>query len=464
MAYPVGDASVEIRFDGGLFETEDQRNWTDPSFKTYSPPLRVPFPRAYKKGEEVRQRVVVELTGPPAHGVRSHVGKRAVGVQLGGVLPAKLPAIGIGIGVDEQEPPGGLADIAGAIKRLRPSHLHAVVEPQRRGWQARLRAAVATASAVGASFQCEVVVADPAELADVAETLAEDERPLSRVMLFDKTSSVTTPAILSAWLRVAREFTIGPSVFAGSRANFAELNRNGPPHELISGLTFPINPQVHAFGDDEVAETLPVQEVVARQAVSMARGLPLHVGPVTLKPRFNPVATDEFAPEPAADPRQSSWWAAGWTLGSVAALARGGAGSVTYFNTLGPDGLLHRSASTLPGSLTPYPVFEVLCRIAAMGNAHLVATHATDEKALAVLALSNGDHLFLFAANLSSATRAVRLEGRAFDFVGERLQAGSERLTGDQVVLTGGGEVHLGPHEIWLLTGPALATNARSMR
>jgi D-apionolactonase len=455
MSYTVGDAGVDICFDGGLFETEDQRNWTDASFKTYSPPLSVPFPRAYKEGEELRQRVVVELTGPPARGYRSYEGERAIGVHLGRILPVKLPAIGIGI--DGPEPPGGQADIEDAIRRLRPSYLHTVVDPHRQGWQARLRAAVATTSDVGASVQCEVVVAEPGELRPVAEALAENGGPLSRVMLFDQKSSVTTPEVLSMWLRLAPEFALEPLVFAGSRANFAELNRNQPSHELISGLTFPINPQVHAFGDDEVVETLPVQEVVARQAADVAQGLALHVGPVTLKPRFNAVATDELAAEPAADPRQSSWWAAGWTLGSIAALARGGAEFVTYFNALGPDGLLGYSASGSPGSFSPYPVFEVLCRVVAIGPAYLVAAHVTDEKAVAVLALSKHGQLFLFAANLSGAARAIRLEGQAFDLAAVRLTAGNEPPTDGHVTVLGGNEFHLEPYELVFLTGPTLA-------
>ena len=35
---------VTISFTGDLFEMEDQRNWTDASYKTYSTPLRIPYP------------------------------------------------------------------------------------------------------------------------------------------------------------------------------------------------------------------------------------------------------------------------------------------------------------------------------------------------------------------------------------------------------------------------------------
>src|SRR6202040_2826659 len=36
--------SAEVRFEGDIFEMEDQRNWTDASFKTYCTPLGLPFP------------------------------------------------------------------------------------------------------------------------------------------------------------------------------------------------------------------------------------------------------------------------------------------------------------------------------------------------------------------------------------------------------------------------------------
>lgn len=42
--------SAVLRLEGGLFEMEDQRNWTDASYKTYCPPLRAPYPVQLDKG------------------------------------------------------------------------------------------------------------------------------------------------------------------------------------------------------------------------------------------------------------------------------------------------------------------------------------------------------------------------------------------------------------------------------
>jgi hypothetical protein len=65
--------SAEVRFSGDTFEMEDQRNWTDATYKIYSTPLAQPFPAAMRAGERLHQivtlridRVVrVELTGEP---------------------------------------------------------------------------------------------------------------------------------------------------------------------------------------------------------------------------------------------------------------------------------------------------------------------------------------------------------------------------------------------------------------
>ncbi len=40
---------AHLYFEGDVFETEDQRNWTDASYKTYSTPLDQPYPAKVSK-------------------------------------------------------------------------------------------------------------------------------------------------------------------------------------------------------------------------------------------------------------------------------------------------------------------------------------------------------------------------------------------------------------------------------
>ncbi len=52
---------VRIELHGDEFETEDQRNWTDASFKTYCTPLERPFPVRIRAGERVQQQVFLRF-------------------------------------------------------------------------------------------------------------------------------------------------------------------------------------------------------------------------------------------------------------------------------------------------------------------------------------------------------------------------------------------------------------------
>src|SRR4030095_1455830 len=83
---------AEVRFEGDVFEMEDQRNWTDASFKTYSTPLAIPFPVEVRSGDCVRQSVALTLRGrPPARG-GARPGE-ATAFAVGGTVGA-MPRIG----------------------------------------------------------------------------------------------------------------------------------------------------------------------------------------------------------------------------------------------------------------------------------------------------------------------------------------------------------------------------------
>lgn len=55
--------SFRLDFEGEMFETEDQRNWTDASFKTYGTPLELPFPVEIRSGTQVEQKVIFRVEG-----------------------------------------------------------------------------------------------------------------------------------------------------------------------------------------------------------------------------------------------------------------------------------------------------------------------------------------------------------------------------------------------------------------
>ena len=52
-----------------------------------------------------------------------------------------------------------------------------------------------------------------------------------------------------------------------------------------------LNPQVHAFDNASLVETLEAQKWTVESARKFVGGLPISVSPITLRPRFNPNAT-----------------------------------------------------------------------------------------------------------------------------------------------------------------------------
>ena len=55
-----------VRMEGDIWEMEDQRNWSDASFKTYGRPRDLPWPYTIPKGERVVQRALLSFDGTAA--------------------------------------------------------------------------------------------------------------------------------------------------------------------------------------------------------------------------------------------------------------------------------------------------------------------------------------------------------------------------------------------------------------
>jgi len=96
-------------FAGAQFETEDQRNWTDASFKTYGPPVDQQEPRWHEAGSVVRQTVrITARTSEPAarrSSRRGLPGTASPAPAAGATGPA---VVRIGAGTEPALPPVGV--------------------------------------------------------------------------------------------------------------------------------------------------------------------------------------------------------------------------------------------------------------------------------------------------------------------------------------------------------------------
>jgi len=406
---------VEVRFEGDVFETEDQRNWTDASFKTYSTPLNQPFPVWVDRGTRVEQTVTVRLLETAALFRRSTSDVRDPEINTSQAIGRPLPPIGFclpssGIALTEIE--------ASRLKQLRPAHLRVDLRLYETDWLTRWHQACMDAAAVGTSLHAALFLSDegPRELRALAAELAARPAPVSLWLVFHKNE----PATRSHWVRMAEAALPSGATFAsGTDANFAELNRSRPGATETSLTCFSINPQVHAFDEASLIENLGAQAATIESARAFSHR-PLVVSPITLRPRFNAVATSDTASKEGdlptqVDPRQMSLLGAAWTVGSLARLAPLEAvHSLTYFETTGWRGLMESERGSPLPDLFPswpgcvYPMFHLFSWLA--DAAGVVETKSTDPLRLDGVCVTGQDgRRRWIVANLTEERQRVRV-------------------------------------------------------
>jgi hypothetical protein len=347
--WSTGRVALTLDLAGDVFETEDQRNWTDASFKTYSTPLSEPFPVALDAGSVVHQSLTLRATpnGRPG-GTASPAPDLAF---LDGPAPTAAVA-----------PPPTLQLLAASAPAaarpadVRPSavplDVPVLVEPVLGDPNVEAVLASARRDAGGGPLDVRFVTDDPVRLRAAIDDVL-DSGTVVRIGAFDPTTHVTTPALQQALLDAAA--AAGDlEVVAGTRAHFTELNRTVDLFRDWDGpLTFSVTPQMHDRSHEQVTESIRMQRWVVMSASRLAAGRALHVGPVTLRPRFNAVATSarplvtdasidagygpQFVPD-ATDPKQHSAAAAAWFAASVEALTVPGVASITLAEAWGPRG------------------------------------------------------------------------------------------------------------------------------
>jgi hypothetical protein len=411
------DVWIDFALGGPLFETEDQRNWTDASFKTYSQSPSDAAPHTAKAGDRIRQTVRLSVAAgvaaTPANGDVSTIR----------LLERTGPMPGIGVGQASHGLPLTPFETE-LLKSASFSHLRVDLELSAPDWRERIARGAVEARALGAALELAITVGqDPAELDALAAILAEQMPPVARVLAFrpgEPTTSSETTALVREKLAAAG---VLPPVVGGTDAFFAELNRSRPSLVGVDGIAWSIAATVHASDDTSVVETAAMHGETLRSARAFCGDLPLHVTPVTFNPRVNHYATGpirepgpgELPPE--VDRRQPSLLAAGWTVASLRHLAENGAASATYFETTGWRGLIEtHDGPVVPGRFASwpgmvFPVYHVLADAGALGSGEVVALEVANPLATEALAVRKDGTLHLLIASFTSTSQSCHVEG-----------------------------------------------------
>ena len=373
--------------EGDTYEMEDQRNWTDASYKTYVRPLALPWPYRIEPGVRIDQTITVTVSGEATPSASTGAFRIEPGEAIGTVPP-------LGLGLRPEDAATALA-AADALLALGPAYLVLHHDAREGHDRTTLEAMLKVAEAIGAEPWLEAVIrnVDDADAADEVAALGKIARdldgPFPTVLVSPAPDLKCTlpgsewpPAPDAAALYDATHAAFPDARIGGGMFSyFTELNRKRPPTGPLDLVTFTTSPMVHAGDDRSVMETREAHPAIARSVGEIAGGTPWVVGPSAIGVRDNPYgesAKDNPGNIRQAmnrnDPRQRGLLGAAWNLGYFADFACGGATAIALGGCTGPFGVLAAPAEPRPG-MEPgdlYPVFHVLRGLARLRGAALL--------------------------------------------------------------------------------------------
>ncbi|MDQ7978402.1 hypothetical protein QYH69_14220 [Paraburkholderia sp. SARCC-3016] len=419
--------SVEVRMEGDTFEMEDQRNWSDASFKTYVRPLALPWPYTLAKGSALAQAVKVTVqAAQPATASGAAQDTRAaparVRLDADGGEPRPVPQPGIGVRAEDLDTALQHAD---ALHALSPAYFIAHLDLRHDDPAHAMPHFAQLADTARVPYVLEIVLTGDGGPADEMRRVAAAASGCTMPVALQVSPAPDLKAVLpgSPWppcpsfddvFGAARAAFPDTPLGGGTFAYFTELNRKRPPFDKLDYVTFTTCPIVHAADDRSVMETLATLPFIANSVTALAGKTPFRVGPSTIAARDNPYGASTLANETGRgakricltddDPRQRALYGAAWNLGYFAAFAAGGATHIALSELTGPRGLFD--------SGKPTPLFRLLASLAQARGAQIAnLTVEPGRVPLAAFAAKRASATTLWIANLSAQTNRVELDG-----------------------------------------------------
>ncbi len=449
---------VTCTLAGDSFEMEDQRNWTDASYKTYVRPLGLPFPYTLTSGECIEQSVTISFSGTPK-AARSEAGATQVLVRVGdaqGREGGRVPEFAMAI---EPRDTAAALQAGPALAALAPRFLSCYLDARVDDSAAALAGFNAVGARLGAELALEVVVpsvagaeaalwtiaagakAAGAEIASIAVTHAGDLGFVMPGTVFP--DSADFDAIYGAARAAFPEARLG----GGNFFFFTELNRKPPPVEHLDFVCHTTCAIVHAADDRSVTETIECLPYLVQSVRALFGDTAYRVGPGAIGSRANPFGPDS-PPNSGlaritmtrADPRQRGLLGAAWHLGYAARMAEGGVDQVILGSPVGDFGPIHHG----PASVAPdfdgavYPAYHVMRGIYRASGAARRATEVSAPRDLQALAYEADGGVTLWLANLTGEPQQVEIVG--LDVAGARLSLLDENSFADCVAAPDGFE------------------------
>jgi hypothetical protein len=419
------------RMEGDAYESEDHRNWTDASFKTYVRPLELPWPYTLPKGQSFTQSVTLSLSGKLPK-VKLARGGKPASVTLRR-SSARMPDMAIAVSADEAKHALAQSEL---LKQAKATTLLCEIDGRDIDYRKLVEAYRRLGEATGAGITLEIILpggGDPAaEMEPIVEAVRQgDLKPKAVVVspavdlkaILPGSAGGEAPSLEDIY-RAARAAFPDAKLGGGMFSFFTELNRKRPPAELLDFVTHTTCPIVHAADDISVMETLEALPYVVRSTRAIiGKSKEYHIGPSTIAARLNPYGPS-LAVNPGNgrvcladnDPRHRALFGAAWTLGYVAALAYAGVQQVSVGAATGPTGIIYRRLPHLQPyfdsmkDAAVYPLYHPIASLADVRGARLMKADIAGE-GIAALACGSPHARMLWLANLTGDRRMVKVSG-----------------------------------------------------
>jgi D-apionolactonase len=426
----VSGLNVRCELTGDTFEMEDQRNWSDASFKTYSRPLELPWPYVIEAGTQSEQSVRLTVVAAK-DGVRVDATPPVTTFQEGIELAVAegseiMPTVGIAVAPEEVDTTLAHLDL---LAELAPQQLSLHVDPLAGHGVRELTAFARLQRMSGISAVLEYAlpgVDSPAqELALIAAQVREAELRLAGIVVSPSVHRQSNPPgsvspfcpPLDEVYRAARLAFPQQRLGGGMLSYFTELNRKRPPLALVDWVTHATCPIVHAADDRSVMETLEALPHITRSCRALIGAQPYAIGPVSIGMRQNPYGSRTM-PNPrreriamaADDPRQHAQFGAAWLAGYAAALAGAAIECLTLDGLTGPRGLIGSGAAP-----HRYPAFHVAAALARFAGKPRLRFEVGEGRrnAVACVGVHGGNgRLQGLIVNLTDQPQAVRVTSK----------------------------------------------------
>jgi hypothetical protein len=445
---------AHVRCEGDTFEMEDQRNWTDASFKTYCTPLELPYPVRISSGTKISHKVEISFKGDVSKLSGDDKQDEPVTLTLrdGPGAVHSLPAIGLKL--SSQVETLDTEDLR-QLKSLHLDHLRVDLTPSEERLTEALARATRQARALGVQLHVGLHLGkDPVGELDLLVAAARSTQAPVSLWLVNAADQKTLQRALGKLASAGSKALIG----TGEDTHFTALNRNRPG-DGAQVVSFGLNPQCHATDNLSMIESLEIQGDTIHSARQFIGDRPLVISPITLKVQKEPQAPLPGQLPSSVDARQPSLFVAGWTLGSIKYLSEGGAQGLTYYETVGWKGVLaSRKGSPLPQAFATKPgevfsVYHVLRAIGEFAGGQVREVSTTETLSVVGLALIKEGRRRLMLANLTDQPQAVKIRGLAAE------RAVVYRLSSDNVA-----SANADPEAFSRRKGVTLSRSSREVR